>query len=311
LATTRISIVIPTYARPERLRGCLRGIESLDFPRDQFEVIVVDDGGREPAAGVVAEFANRFPIRLITQARGGPASARNAGAAVAGGRFIAFVDDDCVPMSGWLTALARELERHSDRLLAGPVVNALPDNSFSAATQLICTFVAEYYATGRGRERFFTTNNLALSAARFRELGGFDPSIRGATAEDKDFCDRWQARGYELGWVPGATVHHLHELNLWSFIRQHYNYGRGILSFRLKRRRRAASRIVPEAPSFYGKLILHPLRSGGQRRWRMVFLLILSQLALAVGAANAALADRAWRQRGPRPLPAQQRGASP
>ena len=49
----------------------------------------------------------------------------------------------------------------------------------------------------------------------------------------RHFCDRWQAKGYALGWVPGATVHHLHELNLWSFVRQHYNYGRGILSFRL------------------------------------------------------------------------------
>jgi GT2 family glycosyltransferase len=294
---TRAAIVIPTCDRPNQLRACLRGIEALDFPRNELEVIVVDDGGVEPAADVVAEAANRLPVRLVTQPRQGPGRARNAGAALANGRFLAFVDDDCVPASGWLSALVGELERNPDRLVAGPVLNGLPGNPFSAATQLICTFVAEFYAQGRGRERFFTTNNLAVSTARFRELGGFDGSIAGATAEDKDFCDRWKAAGYELGWVPAATVDHRHHLNLWTFLRQHYNYGRGILSFRLKRRQRQTSPLVPESPSFYWSLITHPLHSRGHPRpVRTALLVALSQLAIGMGAARTAVLD-SWRRR--------------
>ena len=298
---TRASIVIPTCDRPTALRACLEAIDALDFPRNQLEVIVVDDGGKAAAKPVVAEIANRLPIRLLTQPSQGPGRARNAGAATAEGRFLAFVDDDCVPAPGWLSALVDELERHPDRLVGGPVVNGLPDNPFSTATQLICTFVAEHYAQGQGRERFFTTNNLALSASRFRELGGFDGSFAGATAEDKDFCDRWQAVGYELGWVPGATVHHRHHLNLWSFLRQHYNYGRGILSFRLKRRQRQESPLLPESPSFYRDLVFHPLQSDRHRgRWRTVLLLALAQLATGIGALNGAVRHASGRPRAPK-----------
>ena len=138
--------------------------------RCRFEVIVVDDGGPDYLEPVLAEFRDRLQLRLITQANRGPGAARNAGAAVANGRLLVFIDDDCVPAERWLSALVRVLETHPDRLLGGPVLNALPDNPYSTSSQLIATYVSEYYAKGRANERFFTTNNFALSAERFREL---------------------------------------------------------------------------------------------------------------------------------------------
>jgi glycosyltransferase involved in cell wall biosynthesis len=291
-----VSIVVPTYGRPDGLTACLEGIASLDYGLGHFEVIVVDDGGPDNLDPVLAKFRDRIRLRLIAQANRGPGAARNAGAAVAKGRLLAFVDDDCVPAERWLSALVQELEAHPDRLLGGPVLNALPDNPFSTSTQLIATYVADYYAGGRARERFFTTNNIALSAERFRELEGFDTSIPSATAEDKEFCDRWRARGYEMGWVPAAVVHHAHDLTLWRFLRQHYNYGRGLLHFRLMRRQRGAPHLLPEPPSFYLNLILYPLRSHAARRgWRFVPLLILAQLATGAGAVKAALTEHANR----------------
>jgi GT2 family glycosyltransferase len=293
-----VSIVVPTYGRPDRLRDCLDGIARQEYERSRFEVIVVDDGGPDRLEPVLATFHDVLQLRLIAQANQGPGAARNAGSTAANGRLLAFIDDDCVPAESWLSALAQEHEAHPDRLLGGPVLNALPDNPFSTSTQLIATYVSEYYAKGQANEQFFTTNNFALSAERFRELGGFDTSIPSATAEDKEFCDRWRARGYEMAWVPAAVVHHAHDLTLWRFVRQHYNYGRGLLHFRLLRRRRGASGLVPEPLSFYANLILYPLRSGGHRRaWRFVLLLILSQLATGVGAVRAALPDRARRVR--------------
>ena len=43
-----ISVIIPTYNRPRQLAMCLGALEGVDFPREQFEVIVVDDGGSVP-----------------------------------------------------------------------------------------------------------------------------------------------------------------------------------------------------------------------------------------------------------------------
>src|SRR5258705_2165999 len=92
-----VSIVVPTFARPAQLRRCLEGIARLEAGTSSFEVIVVDDGGPEPLDTLVASSADGLDIRLIRQPRGGPAAARNAGAALARGVFLAFIDDDCTP----------------------------------------------------------------------------------------------------------------------------------------------------------------------------------------------------------------------
>ena len=90
------SIVIPTFARSALLRRCLDGMTRLEATAFLFEVIVVDDGGPEPLDSLIASYADRLDLRLIRQSRAGPAAARNAGVALARGRFLAFIDDDCV-----------------------------------------------------------------------------------------------------------------------------------------------------------------------------------------------------------------------
>lgn len=297
-----ISIVIPTFARPQRLRECLQGIAGLRAEDVTFEVVVVDDGSPHSLAPLVAEFASRLPVRFVEQERGGPGNARNAGAAVARGRYLAFLDDDCRPASDWLAVLVHELERNPSRLLGGRVENALIDNPYSEASEWIGQFVYEYNQSPSALEPFFTTNNIALSADLFRALGGFTTAIPSATAEDKDLCDRWRARGLTLSAVPAAIVYHAHDLSFRRFLRQHFNYGRGILAFRLLRRRRAPrtsrvphvngvrSPIVPEPLRFYVGLVLSPVRARGtRRRWRLLTLLVVSQLATMAGAMREAL----------------------
>ena len=297
-----VSIIVPTYGRPAQLRACLDAIARLDGERVRLEVIVVHDGGYDAPPVLRASVGDGVPLRLVTQPHRGPGAARNAGAAVARGRWLAFIDDDCIPSPTWISALARALETHPDRLLGGPVVNGLPDNPFATSTQLIATYVTEYYAERRGSHRFFTTNNLAVSADGFRELGGFDTTIPSATAEDKEFCDRWRARGYQMGWVPDAAVHHFHHLSFRRFLRQHYNYGRGLLHFHRMRRKREGRGLVPEPLTFYWNLLLYPLteRAPG-RGWRFVPLLMLSQIATGAGMMKAVLAERL--RRTPAPLP--------
>jgi GT2 family glycosyltransferase len=293
VATPELTIVIPTYSRPAKLRACLDGIVKLDIDRERLEVVVVDDGGEQSLEAVLDEYQARLAIRLLLRSRGGPGAARNDGAAAGRGRFLAFIDDDCVPAPGWLSALERELKRRPDCLLGGHVANSLPDNRYSSATHRIVTYVQEYYRTRGGSEPFFTTNNMAVSADRFRELGGFDTSIPSATAEDKEFCDRWRARGYEMASVPDAIVYHAHDLTLRSFLQQHYNYGRGIVFFRLMRRRNMPRRLIPEPPSFYWNLLLFAMHSGGWGdRIRDVALAFAAQLATVAGALSTILFER-------------------
>ena len=90
-----VSVIVPTFNRPELLARCLRGLSTQTT--DDLEVIVVNDGGLD-VSDVVAAFRHRLDVRLTTQAsNGGAAAAANAGLASARGRYAHFqADDDTV-----------------------------------------------------------------------------------------------------------------------------------------------------------------------------------------------------------------------
>lgn len=305
-ATPLISIVIPCHAPSTQVNTCVEAIAGLRASDFAFETIVVDDGGPESLRDVVDRFRDRLTIRLVEQARRGPGPARNAGAALARGKYLAFIDSDCTPAPDWLEVLTRELEQDDRRLLGGRVENALTDNIYSEASERISHFVYVFNRSGLAHEPFFPTSNIALSAALFHSVGGFTDAIPSGTAEDKEFCDRWRDRGLPLAHVPDAVVFHAHPLTFARFLRQHYNYGRGIFVFRLMRRRRTQSDIIPESLPFYAQLVVSPVRQKSRgASWRLVALLAVSQVATAAGAIqsmlNSMIRPRDTRQAKPAP----------
>ncbi len=88
-----VSVLVPTYNRPARLRECLSAIARQTF-RD-IETIVVNDGG-VPVESVIGEFADLAPQLVNQTAQRGHVAARNRGIGIARGRYIALCDDDDV-----------------------------------------------------------------------------------------------------------------------------------------------------------------------------------------------------------------------
>lgn len=277
------SIVIPTYNRPERLANCLKVIALLDYPRDRFEVIVVDDGSKRPLDEVVAPFQSEIKIELLRQENAGPAAARNRGAAEAQGEFIAFTDDDCQPTADWLTKFAASFANAPQAMLGGKTINALDNNPFSAASQKLIDYLYEYYNPAKGKDAFFASNNIAMPTANFKALKGFDVSFPLAAAEDRDFCDRWN-RSYPMVYVPEAQIEHYHKLSLKSFWRQHFGYGRGAFCFHQIRSQRAAKEIEVEPLSFYFDLLAYPFsQATKQPKILISSLFLVSQVANVAG----------------------------
>lgn len=235
------SIVIATYSRPAELAECLRSLCRLQYPRERWEVIVVDDGGEPPLAATVAPFRGELSLSLVRQANAGPAAARNAGAERAGGAFLAFTDDDCLPEPGWLTELAAAFGQAPECMVGGETVNAAP-NLYSSTSQLIQDAVYRHYNADPLRARFVASNNLALPIGGFREIGGFDPSFR--AAEDRDLCDRWLHQGHRIIYHPPARVRHARSMNARSFWRQHFGYGRGAEHFHRSRATRQSGSLL-------------------------------------------------------------------
>jgi glycosyltransferase involved in cell wall biosynthesis len=276
------TVVIPTYDRPRQLANCLSAMAEIDYPRDRFQVIVVDDESPEAPEEVIDAFRDRLDLTLIVQPHGGPAIARNTGAARARGEFLAFTDDDCTPAPDWLWRFAARFADAPDHAIGGRVINRLPDNVYSTASQALVDYLYAYFSSRQGR--FFTSNNLAVATARFRAIGGFHISIPLPAAEDREFCIRWVRHGQPLLYAHEAVIHHAHVLDFSRFWRQHFNYGRGAYYFRKLVRQESDERVRLEPLTFYSNLLLFPLarRKAPHAVW-VSLLLGISQVANASG----------------------------
>ena len=271
--TLDFSIVVPSYARPQQLATALAALARQAWPIERYEIIVVDDGSPGGASAPAPTIPN---LRVLRQSHQGPAAARNRGALHARGRFLAFTDDDCEPEPTWLSAWAQAFKGDPSALLGGHTVNGLPHNPYSIASAQLLDYLYQYY--NRGGPTFFASSNIAMPAALFWKIGGFDIGFPLAAGEDRDFCRRWRATGYPLRYVADAVVRHAHPLKLGSFCRQHFNYGRGAARFHQLSPQRT------EPLSFYVNLVRHPLRTGlSTRGWRQAMLMGISQLAVAGG----------------------------
>ena len=111
--TPRLSVVVPVYNGTEELRRCLAALAASRY--DDFEVLVVDDGSTEPVEPVVTAYGFRY---LHLAGPGGPARARNHGAAHVTGPYLVFIDADvCVHQD--------TLARFAARFTADPTLDAV------------------------------------------------------------------------------------------------------------------------------------------------------------------------------------------
>ena len=102
-----ISVVAATHNRSARLRELLAALRQQRLPRDQFEVVIVDNASTDETAALLAEEIERgqLDVHVIRrEANAGPAIAREQGWRAARAPLIAFTDDDCAPQPEWLEA---------------------------------------------------------------------------------------------------------------------------------------------------------------------------------------------------------------
>lgn len=265
-----VTVVVPTRGRPAQLQSCLEAL-SVQTLGDACDVVVVDDGSPQAfTEGSIARLARQLDLRVVRQTNAGPAAARNRGVREARGELIAFTDDDCRPEPDWLEQLARAHSLRPETLIGGTTTNGLPTHLFPSASQLVVDLVYEHFNADPSRACFLASNNVICSKRQFLELGGFDESFPRAGAEDRDFCDRWRARGWPLAWQKSAQVEHRHHQTLRKFLALHFRYGRGAYIYQDKRKLRGSGTMRQDldfhravARRLRGRLASHEASSHG------------------------------------------------
>lgn len=106
-AEPKLSVIIPTLDRATFLAAALRSIEENDHARDQFEVLVIDNGSTDQTQEVAREAATRLPnLRVFHEAEPGLHAGRHRGLREARGEVLVYADDDIRALPGWLATIA-------------------------------------------------------------------------------------------------------------------------------------------------------------------------------------------------------------
>ena len=291
----RVSVIVPTYARPQQLKRCLESFCLQTLCKTSFEVLVVDDGSPEPLDAVVASVQDRLIVRMIHQNHAGPATARNHGVQQACGELIAFTDDDCRPRPDWLQKLVERENEAPGSLIGGSTINGLPEEVFTSASQLIVDLVYAHFNADAERAYFLTSNNLLCSKAALLEIGGFDTTFTVAGGEDREFCDRWRLAGKRLIWHKTAVIDHFHSQSLRKFLNLCFRYGVGAHLYQAKRKQRQSG-TMREDLGFHRtlpRLLLQHFQRCGWKNWLAICpSLFLWQVANAAGFFYQALRTR-------------------
>lgn len=219
-----LSVIVPTFERPEVVRQLLRALAAQDLPASAFEVIVVDDGSREPLTLDVA--ASPFKLTLLHQENAGPAAARNRAIAAARAPWLVIFNDDAIPAKDVLRShLFRQLESKEDRAVLGRFDFA-PEKLAHPFTQLMqrTPLLFEYSQMKAGEShdwRFFYTCNLSIPRRCVEAVGGFDAAFPHAICEDTELGYRLQKElGLKVFFDPAITALHDHDMTIDRYVKR-------------------------------------------------------------------------------------------
>jgi GT2 family glycosyltransferase len=241
----RISVVVPTYNRRDLLHQTLESLAGQRFPREQFEVIVADDGSSDDSAEVARSFSTRLRLRYHFQDDLGfrVAAARNAGARLATAPVLAFLDTGTAAGPDFVGGhLAAHGARPGDRAVIGYCYGYRPFDEHDWLIEAVSTlgpagavqrhggspamsdtrhaeFERARFDPGRMAAPwfFFWSMNCSVAARAFWQAGGFDESYRSWGTEDTEL-------GYRL--FQGGTRFGL-SLDAWSLELPHVRKDKG------------------------------------------------------------------------------------
>jgi GT2 family glycosyltransferase len=211
----RASLVIPVYGKLAYTMACLRSLAQTRLPEGT-EIIVVDDASPDDTGRVLPAIPGLRYHRNATNL--GFVGSCNAGAALARGAYLVFVNNDTTLTPGWLETLLRTFETHPDSGLVGAQL-VYPDGRLQESGGIVFsdgsgwnygrfedpqhpafTFVREVdYCSGAA---------IAIPRALFERLGGFDARYAPAYYEDTDLAMKVREAGLKVRVQPASVVIH-------------------------------------------------------------------------------------------------------
>jgi mycofactocin system glycosyltransferase len=225
-----VSIIVPTRNRAPHLERCLCALQTLAYPAERLEVIVVDDASADSTPTLLKRLQGEFTatgLRLQHIRHSRPVGAgysRNSGTMSARYELLAYLDDDCLASPTWLRELVPLFE-DPQLAAAGGLIRAYETHSLLGRYEDVRSSLfmgMQPREVGlEGPLTYLPSANLLVRRAAWERISGF-ASLR--FGEDVDFCQRLLASGARIRYWPAALVYHNYRTDFSGFLLTRVNY---------------------------------------------------------------------------------------
>lgn len=275
----KIAAIVPNYNGAGLVLRC---VEALQRQRvavgDALEIVVVDDGSTDGSAQRLAHGLGANARLVALPENRGRATARNHGAGATDADLLLFVDSDCIAEDDGVAAAIVDAARRGSQLVYGDVV--APGDGFWDRLQRH-VFTARRRAFEAGDRAAYTTQCVAVAAALFHRVGGFDAAF-GYGFEDRDLFLRLLDAGATAAFVPAARVRHEDCLSLASLARKMEEAGQ-----------RSARTFAERHPGAYARMPFARL-DAARRPWLRAVDALLGGMAARIARADAGWLEWRW-----------------
>jgi len=224
----RYSLIIPSYNDAQSLKNCLESLKTLDYPKEDFEIIVVDNNSSDNTK----EIAEQHPEAIyLNEEKRGASFARNKGITHAQGNILIFLDSDTQVSEKWLRYITEPFKDEKVGAVGGAIY-PLDDKNFISQYLGVSLFM-RYHRYGKMRKiKGYPSCNLAVRKELIAK--GFDTVLFTTYGEDKDICYRILKKGFNIIFQPDAIIYHHHPTKFSDFFKLLIKSSEGRAAFRRK-----------------------------------------------------------------------------
>jgi cellulose synthase/poly-beta-1,6-N-acetylglucosamine synthase-like glycosyltransferase len=210
-----VSVIIPVYHDWHRLGMASDALNHQTWPRDRFEIIIVNN---DPADPFPETFVGRQNLKLLCERKPGSYAARNTGIRAVKGELLGFCDADCIPEKDWIKQAVKCLVKNPGSFrVAGRIELTFKDHKNPGLAELhesIFAFRQDEYA----KNGVSTTANMFAWRHLFDSVGMFDETL--LSGGDLQWGQRAQDAGFGIVYCPKAVVLHPARNSVGSLIKK-------------------------------------------------------------------------------------------
>lgn len=217
----KISAIICTYNRERYLKQCLEACTKQTLPKEQFEIVVVNNNSTDNTKQVCEDFHRTYPeysFSYFEETQQGLSPARNRGVKEAKAPIITFLDDDAFIADDFLEITVNYMEQHTDVSAIGGKILLHYEGSIPKWGNKYLNSLLGYFNPGDETRPFPKKyyprgSNMSFRKELFEKYGYFNTELgrKGGNlvgSEEKELFERFSKQNIGIHYVPSAVVFH-------------------------------------------------------------------------------------------------------